>query len=1008
MAWFSFQRSAVLSLFAGLALTAWAAQWAAGVVEREARQEFEQASAIRVLQVDKRLDAYHGVLRGLQGFFVGSTEVDRGEFHRYVARLELKTRLPGFQVVGFARRVALAERAAFLAAVRSDRHLVAEGYPTFALRPQGERPEYLAIEYIEPAQDNEAAMGFDLLSENARRDAIERARATGAAAATAPLTLVQETGRQTSFLLIVPIYRNSASIATMEERQDAFVGVVFAAFRMEDLARGIFGDDAQRLDLSVDDVGLVGTAAGGVADAQPLLRLTPAASKSEGASYSSERVLDFAGRQWRLRIDASDAEAVVKRTSTVVLAGGALISILMFALLQSFAGSRARALELADAMTHELRESEARTRAVLDNTLDAIITIDEQGLIESFNLAAEKLFGWATKDVLGRNVKMLMPAPYADAHDGYLRAYRQTGVRKIIGIDREVLGQRADGSCFAMQLAVTEMIVNDRRRFIGLARDITERKKMEQLKTEFVSTVSHELRTPLTSIRGSLGLLEGGIGGQLPAPAKALIGIAANNCDRLVDLINDILDIERIASGRMNFQFATQPLLPLIEQALEANQGFAVQHEVRLELVARLAEGRARIDADRFLQVLANLLSNAAKFSPPGEAVEVSLLRRGDRLRIEVADHGPGIPEAFRARIFEKFSQADGSTTRARGGSGLGLSISKALVERMGGAIGFSSEPGQGARFWCEFPEVMADSPSMIVPASADAPRVLVCADDADVAQLLASVLKRAGYAVDLAASAAQAGEYLGSRQYAAMTLDMGLPDETGSDLLSSLRAAKGGFEVPVVVISGSHDLATPALGGALAVVDWLDKPVDVQRLTAALKRAIHGPASRCARILHVEDDADLVHIVAAQFGSLAEIIAARTLSTAKDELATRTFDVVILDLGLPDGSGLELLPVIQGLEHPPPVVVFSASDTATRVDVQQAVAASLVKSRTSNARLLRIVRELTQPAQLEQLAQAAAAAAESAAAAGVRRRLMTAGREEQEMHDNKENHYER
>ncbi|MEF8734856.1 MAG: ATP-binding protein [Candidatus Accumulibacter meliphilus] len=625
---------------------------------------------------------------------------------------------------------------------------------------------------------------------------IERARATGAAAATAPITLVQETGRQTSFLLIVPIYRNAASIATTEEGQDAFLGVVYAAFRMEDLARGVFGDDPQRFDLSVDDVGLVGTRRW-----RCCRRAAPAAPDGRREQVPARLTVSERGCSTS-PVDSGACASmpatrrrVVKRTATVVLAGGTLISMLMFALLQSFAGSRARALELADGMTHELRESEARTRAVLDNTLDAIITIDEQGLIESFNLAAERLFRYTTTEVLGRNVKMLMPAPYADAHDGYLRAYRQTRVRKIIGIDREVLGQRADGSCFAMELAVTEVIVNDRRRFIGLARDITERKKMEQLKTEFVSTVSHELRTPLTSIRGSLGLLEGGIGGQLPAPAKALIGIAANNCDRLVDLINDILDIERIASGRMNFQFATQPLLPLIEQALEANQGFAVQHEVRLELVARPAQGRARIDADRFLQVLANLLSNAAKFSPPGEAVEVSLLRRGDRLRIEVADHGPGIPEEFRARIFEKFSQADGSTTRARGGSGLGLSISKALVERMGGAIGFSSEPGQGARFWCELPEVMAESASMIVPlASADAPRVLVCADDADVAQLLATVLKRAGYEVDLAASAAQAREYLGSRQYAAMTLDMGLPDETGSRPAEQPACRQGRF----------------------------------------------------------------------------------------------------------------------------------------------------------------------------------------------------------------------
>lgn len=346
MALFSIQRSALVLLLGGLALTLWAAQWAAGVAESEAGHEFQQAAALRVVQLEKRLDAYEGVLRGLQGFFAGSAEVDRSEFHRYVVRLELKQRLPGFQVVGFARRVAIDERDAYIDSLRSDRRHSADAYPRFSIDPPGERPEYLVIEYTEPEQGNEAAFGLDLFAEAERRGATERARASGAAAATAPITLVQETGRQTSFLLILPIYRNAVSLATAAERHEAFVGVVYAAFHMGDLARGVFGDDAARLDLTVDDVGLAARAGAGEGDAvtaRPLLRLEPSPARTSPAPYVNQTLLEFAGRQWRLRIAAVDASLAVGRTGTAVLAGGSLISVLVFALLQAFAGSRARA-----------------------------------------------------------------------------------------------------------------------------------------------------------------------------------------------------------------------------------------------------------------------------------------------------------------------------------------------------------------------------------------------------------------------------------------------------------------------------------------------------------------------------------------------------------------------------------------------------------------------------------------------------------------------------------------
>jgi PAS domain S-box-containing protein len=250
----------------------------------------------------------------------------------------------------------------------------------------------------------------------------------------------------------------------------------------------------------------------------------------------------------------------------------------------------------------------------------------------------------------------------------------------------------------------------------GVARDITEHKRLEaerrhveQMKSEFVSTVSHELRTPLTSVRGALGLLSGGVAGPLPALAAEMIGIAHKNSKRLVRLINDILDLEKMESGKLDFHLEPLELGALLAQAVEAHQGYAGECGVTMEREVEAPDAWAMVDGDRILQVLANLLSNALKFSPRGERVTLRLERKGPRLRISVRDRGPGIPESFRGRIFQKFAQADGSDSRRKGGTGLGLSIARGLVERMGGTLDFITEASTGTTFWVELPEWHAE-----------------------------------------------------------------------------------------------------------------------------------------------------------------------------------------------------------------------------------------------------------------------------------------------------------
>jgi PAS domain S-box-containing protein len=611
------------------------------------------------------------------------------------------------------------------------------------------------------------------------------------------------------------------------------------------------------------------------------------------------------------------------------------------------------------AVERVLQENAQYTQAIFDNVIDGIITIDDRGIVQSLNRAGETIFGYTADEVVGQNVNLLMPEPYHSEHDGYLQNYHATGIPRIIGNGREVEGLRKDGTVFPMDLAVSRSAHHGQPLFIGLVRDITERKRVDQMKAEFVSTVSHELRTPLTSISGALGLVVGGALGELPGQVKQMLDIAYKNSKRLALLINDLLDMEKLLAGKMHLDMQTQALMPLVEQTLESVRAYGEQYQVIFNLLERADDVHVRVDGGRLQQVLTNFLSNAAKFSPAGAEVKVAVRRHKNVLQLEVIDQGPGIPAEFHGRIFQKFSQADASDTRQKGGTGLGLAISKELIERMNGLIGFDSEEGQGARFYVQLPVVQTQdiAPPLTDNLALGAQRLLVVEDDPDIATLLSMMLRRAGYQVDVANTGELALNYLAHNEYAAMTLDLLLPGQSGIALMRQIRSQAETEGLPIIVVSAFTEDGKLAINGDFNAVDWIDKPFDEERLIAAVLRALPAQSTCKPRVLHVEDDVDLHCIIATLGRDLADFDVAHNLAEARAKLAFERYNLVVLDIGLPDGSGWELVMDLKQLDPEPPVIVLSGSELTA---VQQAsVKAALVKTRIPNQDLLDMLKKL-------------------------------------------------
>ncbi|MFT6466642.1 CHASE domain-containing protein [Halopseudomonas sp.] len=628
--------------------------------------------------------------------------------------------------------------------------------------------------------------------------------------------------------------------------------------------------------------------------------------------------------------------------------------------------------DITEQLSADTTIKEART--FLSNVLAAasevsIIATDSDGVITAFNKGAERMLGYSEAEMVGKR------KPTALHLDSEILTRSQA---LSIELGRPVEGFRVflekpeaegsetrewtyvhkDGSQIPVSLVVTTMR-DDTGAITGslsIAQDITERKRVDQMKSEFVSTVSHELRTPLTSISGALGLLMGGAFGTLPEKGQKMIATAHRNSRRLAHLINDLLDIEKIEAGKLNFDLQIRPLVPLIEKAIEANETYGIERQVTVTFESTASSPQVQIDSQRLNQVMANLISNAIKFSPDKGTVSVSMKTSTDKVIVSVADNGPGIPDAFRSRIFQKFSQADSSDSRTQEGTGLGLAISRELIERMGGSIGFESALGEGARFFFELPlhhagPQYSDTDSATTSRET---RILVVEDEPDVARLLHIMLTQAGYQVDIAMSGHDAIEALRHKTYQLMSLDLIMPGMSGLEVIRKVRAQPETANLPIIVVSAKLDGSHLAINGEVINIEWLAKPIDQYQLIDLVQRNLSVNQGNLPRVLHVEDDIDLYHVIREMTGNHFTLQAATTLKEARERIIAERFEAVILDLSLPDGSGWDLLPFIRARLPEARVIILSGNDTASHST--DGVEAVLLKSRVSAQDLLEAI----------------------------------------------------
>lgn len=931
--------------------------------ERNAEARFTLLTDQLAEKINYRLLNHENVLLAGAALFDVHEEVTREQWQTFTNRLAIDEHHPGIQGIGFAAVFQPEQLAVHEAQIRS------EGFTEYQVRPSGVRDFYTAIVFLEPFSGrNLAAFGYDMYSEPTRSEAMQRAVGNNKTQISAKVTLVQETHgeQQAGFLMYVPIYQQGLPLKTKEQRWNALKGFVYSPYRMGDLMHGIIKDKDPGVEFSIFDAEVI---------SEQAKLYQSAAPNSERVSHEQLRHIEAYGKVWTLRVFSRPAYTAEFNSPVdwLVPSFSLIITLLLAIILLQFKRRNAQAMSLAQAMSADLMRSERFLNSVLEAASGiAIIATDLNGTITAFNKGAENMLGHSRHDLIGKQTPALLHveeeviARAKELSDELKKPIEgfQVFVEKAEcdGLEqREWTYIHKNGQQIRVLLTVTA--IRDEQQnligFLGVAEDIRERKRIEEMKNQFVSTVSHELRTPLTSISGALDLVMTKRFGELSEKGTLLLANAHRNSKRLNHLINDILDIEKIAAGDMHFDMHAQNLYELLMQSVEAIQHYAQELNVQVVLKEVATDVDVMVDKQRFMQVMANLLSNAIKFSPKNSSVTVNSNILDQKVVVNVIDQGAGIADSFRHKIFQRFSQADGTDQRVKGGTGLGLAICRELMQRMSGRIDFESTEGEGSRFYIELPiaenDKVFDTNSAFEGTKTVKPRLLVLEDEPDVANLIATMLEDAGYIVDLAFTGTEALNKLNNATYDLMTVDLMLPDTNGLEVIQQVRHCPETRDIPIVVLSAIAEKGRLKIQGDASHIDWLAKPIQQESLLRTISQRL-GNLNRPIQVLHVEDDYDLHHVISAMAGEGFQVGSARSLQEARAKVMAGTFDAIILDIGLPDGSGWELLPDIKQYQPQAYILVLSGRDV-TRQELQH-IDLAIRKSNFEPEQLIKAVSE--------------------------------------------------